>query len=58
MQSLVLRPTSPNKDFIRNLIIASASLRNGILNQSGWSYLVGTSEAMGLIDPLVPSKER
>ena len=49
--------TSPNQDLIPNLMAVSASLRNGILNQSIWNYLVSTREVICLIDPCCPLKE-
>lgn len=35
-----------NQELMPNLITVSNSLRNGVLNQSIWTYLVSTSETM------------
>ena len=53
MESLVLSPKSANQD----LIIVSASLRNGIFNESVWNYLVGPSDVICLDRPFLSLKE-
>lgn len=46
MEFLVVITMSANQDFIPNLTVVSASLMNVAFNQSVWSYLLRTSEAI------------
>lgn len=56
MESLVLSPTSANKDLIPNLTAVSASPRNVTLNQSIWNYLVSTSKVICFTHPHLPQE--
>lgn len=47
----------PLSSLLPNSIIILASPKNGILNQSIWSYMVSISEVICLIDPFCPLKQ-
>ena len=58
MDSLVLSPLSENQDFIPNLIAVSTTLRNVILNQPAWNFLVSTDKVICHVGCLHPPEKR